>query len=129
MKWSVLIVCAAILVPVGVGAYTLALRYFFAEPSGRVEQQEIITRGAYRIQAYEQFYRIQEDIQGIDVKLGGYPTTLDVRQRTECQGLLQVRANRVAEYNAASRAVLTQGQWRAPDLPQRLDQRNPRSCG
>ena len=107
----------------------LGYRWLTAQARGAVEQREIINRGQYRIQAYEQFYRWQEEIGAIEAKLQAYPQQgLDIRQQTECRGLLAQRANIVAKYNAASRAELTQGQWQDPDLPESLPQESPRRC-
>ena len=107
----------------------LGYRWLIAPARGAVEQREIINRGQYRIQAYEQFYRWQEEIGAIEAKLQAYPQQgLDIRQQTECRGLLAQRANIVAKYNAASRAELTQGQWQDPDLPESLPQESPRRC-
>jgi len=123
-------VAGVLVIPYFFGAYSLAYRWLFAEPTGAVQEREITTRGAYRIEAYEKFYRIQEDIGSLDTRLAAMPAAadLDPRQQIECRGILAVRATRVREYNEASRAVRTQGQWRAPDLPSTLEQRNPRKC-
>lgn len=113
---------------VGIWGFQYGFRWFTAEPRGALEQREITTRGAFRIQEYERFYRLKEEVDSTDTKLAALPSELDVRQRTECTGLLAVRANRVAEYNAASAAELTRGKWKADDLPQRLNQENTRKC-
>ncbi len=108
---------------------TLGYRWLIAPARGAVEQREIINRGQFRIQAYEQFYRWSEERAAIESKLALYPESgLDIRQQTECRGLLAQHANIVAEYNAASRAELTQGQWQAPDLPQTLPHAPVRRC-
>ena len=108
----------------------LAYRWFVAPARGAVEEREIINRGQYRIQAYEQFYRWQEELDAIRVKLNGYPESgLDRREQTECRGLLARHADIVARYNAASRAERTQGKWQDPELPESLSQEPIRSCG
>lgn len=112
----------------GLAFSSLGVRWGIAPFRGAVEEREITNRGQYRIQAYEQFYRWQEEVEGIDVKLGSYPEELDRRQATECRGLLARRVNIVAQYNSASRAERTQGQWQAPELPRNLNQENLRSC-
>ena len=114
-----------------VAAVILAVIYLprlWAEPVGRTEQIVATNTGAYRTQAYEKFYDLYEQIEATDQKLSAYPAELDDRQRTECVGLLSTRANLVSEYNAASRAEITTGQWQAPDLPSTLEQDNPRTC-
>ena len=96
-------------------------RYFTAPIKGVVEEREITNKGPYRIQAYEQFYRWEEEIGAIDNKLLGYTDILDLRERQECRGLLARRYDLIADYNSASLAVRTQGKWRAPDLPKYLE--------
>jgi type II secretory pathway pseudopilin PulG len=120
------VVAVVVLSTVGVLAY----RWVSAPTRGAVEQREITNRGQYRIQAYEQFYRWQEQIAAIEVKVLAYPgEELDIRQKTECQGLLAQRADIVAKYNTASRAERTQAQWQDPDLPHTLSHEPIRSCG
>lgn len=107
----------------------LAYRWAIAPARGAVEEREIINRGQYRIQAYEQFYRWQEELDGIAAKLSAYPSQgLDRRQQTECMGLVARHADIVAKYNAAARAERTQGQWQDPELPETLPQEPIRSC-
>ena len=122
------IICLLIFASVVLATSDLGFRWLLAPFRGAVEKQEIVHQGAYRIQAYEQFYRWQEQIDGIDTKLSAYPLDLDTRQQTECQGLLSRRANLVASYNSASRAETTQGRWLDSELPQILPQQNPRRC-
>lgn len=107
----------------------LAYRWITAPARGAVEQREITNRGQYRIQAYEQFYRWQEQLDAIEAKLLAYPPSgLDLRQQTECRGLLAQRADIVAKYNAASRAERTQAQWQDPDLPHTLEHNPSQRC-
>lgn len=68
-------------------AGVLAYRWISAPARGAVEQREITNQGQYRIQAYEQFYRWQEQLDAIEAKLSAYPETgLDLRRQTECRG-------------------------------------------
>ena len=121
----ILLGLAALVLLVGAG---FAFRWYYAPVRGELEQREITNRGQYRIQTYEQFYRWSEEVDAIDAKLAGYPVDLDIRQRTECQGLLARRADLVSQYNAASSAELTQGKWQAGDLPERLSHSDTRGC-
>lgn len=111
---------------IGVG---LGGRYVLAPVIGAIEERETVHRGAYRIQAYEQFYRWQEEAAAVDTKLIGYLGRSDARSQTECVGLLAVRADIVAKYNAASRQIRTQGEWKPNDLPAVLDQKDKSTCG
>ena len=100
-----------------------------AGPVGETEKVLITNTGAFRIQGYEKFYDLQEEITAVDTKLSGYPSEdLDDREAIECRGLLNRRANLVADYNASARAQETTGQWQAADLPRTLPQNNPRTC-
>ena len=98
----------------------LGVRYILAPFTGAVEQREITNAGAFRIQAYEQFYNWQEEVEAIDVKISVYTGELDTRQEAECIGLVARRADIVGRYNSAVRSVLTQGQWIGSGLPNRL---------
>ena len=102
---------------------------WIAPEAGLTEEIEITNRGAYRIQGYERFYDLYEEVEAIDVKLQAYPLALDVREETECRGLLMRRADMVRQYNADSQAVRTVGQWRADNLPSRISHDLPRECG
>ena len=95
---------------------------------GETEEIEITNTGAYRVQGYERFYDLHEDVAAVDQKLKAYPASLDTRQLTECVGLLARRADLVSEYNSSSRAERTTGQWRAADLPETLEHDSPRTC-
>ena len=107
----------------------LGLRYIMAPIIGTVEKQEITTTGAYRIQGYERFYDIQAQVDAVDVKLASLPSSgLDIREKTECRGLVAQKMNLIAEYNSRSSAVETQGRWRASNLPSRLVPGKPREC-
>lgn len=121
---------ALILIVVILAVTGLGFRWVVAPFTGAVQEREIVQgSGQYRIQAYEQFYRWEEEVAAVDVKLAAYPETgLDVRQQTECRGLLARRANVVARYNAASRAERTQGQWQDPELPQTLQNASHGGC-
>ena len=99
----------------------LGVRYILAPFTGAVEQREITNKGAFRIQAYEQFYRWQEAVEAIDVKLSVYTGELDTRQKSECIGLVARRTDMVGRYNAAVRSVQTQGKWKSTNLPNRLE--------
>lgn len=122
MRMAIMAALAGVVVLALMVAGGFAYRYFIAPVRGAVEQQEITNQGQYRIQAYEQFYRWDEEVISIQNKLAAYPNTrsLNERERTECRGLLHRRADIVTDYNAAARAELTRGKWQAPELPEKL---------
>ena len=110
-------------------AASLGVRYMFASPVGVVEQAVITNRGAYRIQEYERFYSLRDSILATAVKLATYRGRgLDIRERTECRGLMAVRTDMIARYNAASSAVATKGKWKPGDLPPRMEERKVTGC-
>ena len=128
-KITVLAIIGVVAVIASSTVGVLAYRWITAPARGAVEQREITNRGQYRIQAYEQFYRWQEQLDAIETKLLAYPQSgLDLRQQTECRGLLAQRADIVAKYNAASRAERTQAQWQDPDLPHTLEHNPSQRC-
>lgn len=131
-RGKTLVVAVALGVAVLIVLVVLASIYvprWLAGPTGETEEIVAVSRGAYRIQGYERFYDLFEDIEAIDVKLAAYPEgPLDARQAIECRGLLAKRANLISDYNAAAAAERTVGRWRADNLPEELEQRNPRSC-
>ena len=117
----ILSLVGVVVLGIALGFTGLGSRYIMAPFRGIVEQQEITNRGQYRIQAYEKFYRIIEQRESVKRKLDGYPLdNLDVRQSAECRGLLARYFDMTSEYNAASRAELTQGKWQDDELPQTL---------
>ena len=127
-KWVIFGATACfLLMALGVTAWLHGGR-FWAPIRGETEQVIITNQGAYRVQGYERFYNLAEDVAAVDVKLAGYPQALDRREATECRGLLARRADLVAEYNASALAEETVGQWRAANLPHRLEHENPRGC-
>ena len=127
LKVTLISVGVVVLLAVAVVASIFVPRWL-AGPQGKTEEVLIVNQGAFRIQGYELFYDVSEQVEAIDVKLGAYPTELDIREEKECRSLIARRADLVAEYNAASRAERTTGQWRADDLPPELSHDSPRAC-
>ena len=123
--WVSLFILAVIVLGTLGGIYIPRL---LAGPTGQTEEIVIVNQGAYRIQGYEKFYDLHEELKGVEVRLSSYPDNPVGRDQTECRGLLARRAALVAEYNASSLAERTTGQWRAADLPELLTQENPRYC-
>ena len=128
MKWTTIAIVGGVLIIVLGIVGSLYLPRLLAPVRGETERIVITTTGAYRIQGYEHFYDLEEQVEALDQRLAAYPDELSPRQQTDCIGILSVRADRVAEYNAASRAELTTGKWRADNLPERLAHEAPRSC-
>ena len=138
MRWALAVVGGLVLIA-GIVALSVSLTVgsahierfvagIVAPLRGETQEIEITNTGGFRIAGYELFYDLQEDVGAVDRKLMSYPEKLDRRQLTECIGLLGRRADYVAEYNAASRAERTTGQWRAADLPETLEHDTPRTC-
>ena len=51
---------------------------------GETEKQEIVNTGPARIQGYERFYDLYEEVKATDVKLSALPARLTDRQVTQC---------------------------------------------
>lgn len=106
-----------------VGILMLALggyvfRWYSAPFVGALEEREITNKGAYRIQAYNEFYSMYTELDGIESKITLYDgRVLHLRDATNCRGLVSRHADIVSEYNSEARAVNTTGQWLAEDLP------------
>ena len=123
MKTQLILFVAVGLLAIGVVSIGGYVFKWYALPfMGALEEREITNQGAYRIQGYEQFYTWAEERDAVKSKLNLYlDRELDVREHTNCVGLISQYADITAEYNAASRAERTQGQWRADDLPETLE--------
>ena len=103
-------------------AASYAFSWTVAPWIGALEERQITTSGGFRIQAYEQFYRWQEDLESLEARLCFYEDgDLSKEESIEQRGLRGQYAIIVGKYNAASRAERTQGQWRAEDLPETVE--------
>lgn len=127
-KWMILGLLAFVAIIVVSVVLAIYIPRWTAGPLGRTEEIQITQRGPYRIQGYEKFYDLHEEVTSVETKLQAYPPRLSPRQVTECRGLLARRADVVSEYNRMSQAERTIGQWRADNLPYVLQQKNPRTC-
>ena len=121
------LVLVAALVAGGIAA-SIYIPRLIAGPTGTTEEIVTTTRGAYRIPAYEKFYKWEEEFEQRQALLTVYQGPLDKRQQQECFGLVARITTIVADYNAASRAERTTGKWRADDLPETLEYEVQRNC-
>lgn len=80
-----------------------------------VRQEYIIQDADKRVAGYEWFYAQYNEIEATRIKA-------DIAKGTvEENGIRQVLASMIAEYNAKANSVLTVGQWRASNLPNHID--------
>ena len=122
-------VALGLVVALAMIAAGLALRWALASPTGAVEQREIVLGGEYRIQFYDQFHDLHQEIKAKQARLALYGDDLDQREATGCRGLFADLTETVADYNSASLAYRTRGQWRDPALPQTVPQPEVSPCG
>lgn len=125
----------------GLTWFGLGWRYFWAEPRGRVEAQQIIQSAPVRIGAYNQFFDACASVQGLDASLDTQTDllsqTTDTKEQTRIRaniaGITAERMRAVTKYNTDARKDYTIGQFRDSQLPYRLPLQYKRgevvSCG
>lgn len=95
-------------------AVLLATPFFHRWNARRVndiKQEYIIQDANARINAYEWFYDMHEQIEATRTKA-------EIAKGTpEEKGIRMVLASMIAEYNAKSKMTMTKAQWKAADLP------------
>ena len=101
---------------------------FFAPIKGETDRITIVNQGQYRIQGYEMFYDIHEDVKEIDVLLESIDTADSQRETIRCEGWVARRAKLVGDYNSASMSWQTTGQWKADNLPLLLEHKIIKDC-
>ena len=126
MKWLILGFAIVAFLTIASIFGSIYIPRWLAPERGKTEEVIITNRGQYRIQAYERFYQINEELVAVDNKLGVYSFSApnNLRQETECKGMLFKRANLVSEYNAKSQQERTTAKWQDPSLPERLYNRD-----
>ena len=120
------VVLALIAIPIGLMFLTGNISMLTASFRGEVKAQEIIkASGTFKIQAYQGFFDKCESIRASEANIRGLEMfgldTLTKKERTELRGLINIRNNRVADYNAKSHAEWTAGQFRDERLPYTIE--------
>jgi hypothetical protein len=139
---AVLIVLGALAVVAVVAAVVVGLYFalwYSAPARGALDARETIQGdGDFRIQAYNHFFNLCSDVQGLE---GAHDATLrqldllgpdsDDRNRVVANltGIESQRARSIADYNADARKNWTSGQFRDEDLPYQLSLEGDTSCG
>lgn len=103
-------------------AIVLAMTPFYHRWNARrvndIRQEYIIQNAHVRVQSYEWFYSMHDEIKATRKKAeiaAGTP---------EEKGIRMVLESMIAEYNAKSRMTATKAQWKAADLPYQIDLNN-----
>lgn len=129
MKAFLAVVGAIVLIG-GIVAGGLAIRYYTADPKGKVVAQEQIKSAATRIPAYNHFFDMCAEVQTLEAAIDATLEELarlepgtDEYVRTSRNLTAQkiARAEAIAQYNADAQKDYTVGQFRASKLPYQLD--------
>jgi hypothetical protein len=107
------------------GIVIIALLVLFATPFfhrwnarwvNDIKQEYIIQDANVRVNSYEWFYDMHEQIEATRRKA-------EIAKGTpEEKGICMVLSSMIAEYNAKSRMTATKAQWKAKDLPYFIEQ-------
>lgn len=120
---GVLVLCVAAIVTLA--AIGLGVRYFMAEPTGKVVMHETVTSGRAQLNSYDHFYDACAMIQGYEASLQGYRKALTVakseddiqRLNTVITAVEAERSRAVMQYNADARKTETMARYKDRGLP------------
>lgn len=89
---------------------------FFARYINNIRQEYIIQNARTRVQTYEWFYDMYEQIEATKKKA-------ELAKGTQEEiGIKMVLSSMISEYNAKAKMEWTKGQWKADDLPKVIEQ-------
>ncbi len=114
MKQNIIliVICVAVVI-------LLATPFFHRWNAKRVndiKQEYIIQDANVRVNTYEWFYDMHEQIEATRRKA-------EIAKGTpEEKGIRMVLASMISEYNAKSKMTMTKAQWKAADLPYFIEQ-------
>lgn len=114
MKQNIIliVICVAVVI-------LLAAPFFHRWNAKRVndiKQEYIIQDANVRVNTYEWFYDMHEQIEATRRKA-------EIAKGTpEEKGIRMVLASMISEYNAKSKMTMTKAQWKAADLPYFIEQ-------
>lgn len=126
------IVGFVVITALAVGSWGMAtgFKYLTADPAGRAEAEVKIKSADFRIHYYEHFYELLKDINGAEAQ---WDTQWDLLQlqnpesetyQKTLRNLAVIKAQIYrlkVTYNADAAEVETKGQFRANELPERVD--------
>ena len=109
-----------ILIVISVAVVILLATPFFhrwnAKRVNDIKQEYIIQDANVRVNTYEWFYDMHEQIEATRRKA-------EIAKGTpEEKGIRMVLASMISEYNAKSKMTMTKAQWKAADLPYFIEQ-------
>lgn len=109
-----------ILIIICIAVFILLATPFFHRWNARrvndIKQEYIIQDANVRVNTYEWFYDMHEQIEATRCKA-------EIAKGTpEEKGIRMVLASMISEYNAKSKMTMTKAQWKAADLPYFIEQ-------
>lgn len=124
------IISGLVLIPLLIFAGTMTFRYFTADARGQVEMEERVQSGDFRQHSYDHFYNLCVEVQSAQAEheqqlrvLEGLESgTPQYNRAVRAEAAQRARIERLArEYNTDARREETVGQFRANDLPERIE--------
>lgn len=114
MKQNIIliVICVAVVI-------LLATPFFHrwnAQRVNDIKQEYIIQDANVRINTYEWFYDMHEQIEATRRKAE------IAKGSPEEKGIRMILASMISEYNAKSKMTMTKAQWKAADLPYFIEQ-------
>jgi hypothetical protein len=122
--WVIFLVALFVVIGVVLAIGTWGFNWFAAPYQGKLQARQQINSGAFRIQAYDNFFnqcaQIQTDEQALQASYAELKTaSKDDRSRiqTNITGQLIDRNEAANQYNADSHKSYTVGQFKSSNLP------------
>lgn len=106
-----------------------AYRYYTAPVRGKIEMREKVESGQHRLQAYEKFHDMYEQILSYSEQIRYQEELLEEvtdegetsRVRRNIAGLKSQRSRLIREYNSEAKMTESRGKFRDENLPYSLD--------
>ena len=93
-------------------------RWVTADTRGAIDAREqILADGDFRIQAYQTFFDLCNDITAQEARAQIFSSSEDPLTSTNANAVLAVRAELAADYNSRAQREWTEGQFRDAELP------------
>lgn len=116
-------IAAVVAVVVVIAVVIYGVRWFAAEPMGKLEQRETVQSGEFRKYSYEHFYDLCAAIQRNERALQTQKEVDSDSSRVQ-QNIVALKSqlqSKISTYNGDARKEKTMGQFKANDLPQRIE--------
>lgn len=115
-------------------ALTLGIRYFLAEPTGKVQMEESMTSGNAQIYSYNHFFDMCAAVQGYEQTLKVQQAMLadatddKARIRSNIAAISGARSSLIAQYNADAGKIKTMARFKDDNLPNHLSESENTVC-